>query len=313
LTERQKKVRKLVEELAATSESIGDEAVAALRRFRWELPGLLEEEDVPLLASIITAEHYLDLCKGPRGRTGWQPEIYVSKAEHRRLQIQKNLAAECGKVFAEYYVRTNSPGAQRVFLEMLKGYDSAHLGTLDVALLTADRATSTRLSYNVPNPDLLTKTDWAEVLHREYLGFERLEASIEAARYLFWSEKYRPEAVWFFCRILADPKMVTTQHAVDQVKYLLGFKRTRRQDAIINAYEAFSRGAVPLSDRQMLVDYLLPWAKHIRATEEKRVWWFVVGDLRTRVPIRTDIDFDKIKAGTPVPPKPATVIENPGQ
>ena len=313
VTEHQKEVRRLLVDMSRYPAK-GMAALHGYRAARAKLPEIVSEGDVSLLAQIAIAGDYRDMAKGPRGRTGWQPAIYVSDAEYKRLETQRWMAGDCIDILAEYYIKSNSSKVRDVFLGVLRDYDAQHVRRLHFTLLSSagvpgrnNRVTA------LPIPGLLEKTDWFEAVHRNYLSFEKLESSIEATCYLFWSEKYRPEAVWFWCHVFNDKTLVCSPDYMKQVKLAGTYVFTPREHALVDAYQSFSINASYLSDREMLVKYMLPWAKYLRATESKNVWHFVAGDLdATHLPLRDDIDakvIEKIKAGTPVPPKPDTVVK----
>ena len=318
VTEHQKEIRRLLVDMSAYPWK-GMAALPGYHAALEKLPRIITDGDVSLLAQIALAGDYRDMAKGPRGRSGWQPAIYVSDAEYKRLETQGWMARGCMKLLTEYYIKSNSPKVRDVFLGILRRYDAKHVEHLRLALLSypdvaARNGRSISISIPLPISGLLEKTDWLEAIHRNYLSFKKLESSIEATDYLFWSEKYRPEAIWFWCRVFNDKTLVCSPDFMKQVKLAGAYVFTPREHALVFAYESFSGRASYLSDREMLVKYMLPWAKHLRATESKKVWYYVAQDLSgdpARL-LRDDIDakvIEKIKAGTPVPPRPETVLK----
>jgi hypothetical protein len=316
LTEHQKEIRRSLVDLAAYPVK-GMDALPGHHAARARLHEIVTEDDVSLLAKIALAGDYRDIAKGPRVVGGWRPRIYVSNTEYKRLEAQDWMARGCMDILTEYYIKSNSPKVRDVFLGVLRDYDAKHVDYLRLALLSHDGvpARNNRLTA-LPIPGLHEKTDWFEAVHRNYLSFVKLESSIEAATYLFWSEKYRPEAVWFWCSVFKNKTLVCSPDYMKQIRLTGTYVFTPREHALVDAYQSFSTRAAYLSDRPMLVKYMLPWAKYLRATESKNVWFSSVSrDLdATHVPLRDDIDtrvIRNIKAGTPVPPKPDTVLDTP--
>lgn len=309
LTLHEKEVRRL---LRVMSEAWSGGALRRAHAARDELVEIMTDEDVPLLHAVMTQGNYRDLVTGPRGKTGLQPRVYVNRWKAARLEKRGTAGVFAAGALADYYMRTNSPRARDVFLDVLQEWDSAHVERMRLALLKSGQLGGPDVSWgtHIPKKRLLTETDWVEAVHRRYLAFERLESAIEASRYLFVVEKYRPEAVWFWCSILEDSQLATSEDSVKQVKFLLGYQRTPREDAIIMVFGKFLSLAATLADREIIADYLIPWAWHVRRTEGKQVWWFAHDAIDDRPPVlHEDVDPKDIPPGTPVPPQPDTVIE----
>jgi len=269
----------------------------------------VQEDDIPLLGAKMVDGDYRDLSKDVRGVGGWQPEVYVSKKEKARLDRKRQLGFVLGEILCDYYARTNSPKARDVFLGILRERDEYRFCHVSRFV-----GVDPRTHGDVFRPEL-KKTDWIETVHREYRTFERLEASLEAAKQLYFEGTYKDEAVWFFFTVLKDDRMECSQNGVEMVIYLNGYQWTQRELAINLAFDQLKEciNNVDPVDTATFGQYMVPWAKYIRKHGTSKTQWqgrSILDPLQVSGAI-TKVDTDSIPEGTPVPPRPATVIDLP--
>ena len=265
---------------------------------RKELPKILRADDVPMMEELVLKHSWWTLRK---------PKKPMSDDEKMK---RLSLARQCMRILRDYYIRTNDPQVTAFYLELLPGMNRGYLvGSLLHSVVVGDDE-KTRKHVFLPG---LEKTDWPEAFHREYLKLETTEAQMTACDLLYAGEKYKDEATWLYCRILKESDRVYSAEKM----VLVAEKRreahmpavTPREAAVIHALGMMFGRSMNAQDRELYAKYVIPWAKHFAAEGTPAVKMYAKRLLDPDYAKGWDIDLDKIPAGTPVPPKPDTVVE----
>jgi hypothetical protein len=157
----------------------------------------------------------------------------------------------------------------------------------------------------------LEKTDWIEALHRRYRSFQRLESSIEAARYLYLSGKYREEAIWFWCHVLTSEAVCSTD--VDDWLVQTRIEMQRGQAEVL-ALVTMNDIVFANEDWDNYMKYVVPWLKTFR--DQSNYWDFFSDfcSIPDYVESRTKGGFEwlstnSIKPWPPEPPRPSSLMD----
>jgi hypothetical protein len=284
---------------------------------RRELPRAMTDADVPAVAALAFAGDYHDESYAPEGSGDPSAHLMLPRKEFYRHADEMARRQFYREVLRDYYFRAGSPAARDAFMAVLRRDGNRNAGVLKMFFEQQEvpATGAPPIDGQVPHVMRLAflpgvrNTDWEEAVHREYPKFTQLEASLEAAWHLYLGGKYRDEAVWLLCRVLADERLAVSLAEVEMMEYLTGHRAKPREYTVATALTMLDELTRFWQDRETRKLYVIPWAKHLLnrgdvAADEAR---------HTLEPKETDAlspaDVQAIAAGTPVPPKPSTAAE----
>lgn len=301
-------VAQLLEGLGRDLTNATDEVLADHINTILELEKAVTRKDIPLLAEAFEAVQRDDPVRMWNANGEAWIKTDVAADERSRFLEKEERAFASAEAMCRYYLRTNDEAVRDVFLKAMENGSAELLGILRSVLLRRKHRHPRWGNWGrwMLRPGL-EQTDWVETVHSRYRTFRRLESSIEAAKYLHADGRYKEEALWFWCRALADRSARCSPRAISERNDAAEYPR---EQAVVLAYCAMEEFLERDGDLKNYWAYVIPWTKYLR--EEGPDCMFIHLRFRSRMPapgthLLTETSI--VSPASPVPDTPGTVIE----